>query len=116
LQASLGIADSANLLREDLIATSFGRAKTDLIDTYCNLQHELFEWFEEQGIHFSAVELSSGQSVARSHRTDAVSMLAKLRQRAEAPGDSMCSLLFRATLHLRHNAGYHTEQPNQADG
>jgi len=52
---SLGIADSANLLREDLIATSFGRAKTDLIDTYCNLQHELFEWFEEQGIHFSAV-------------------------------------------------------------
>jgi len=86
LQASLGIADSAKMLRDDLMATSFGRAKTDLVDTYCDRQHALYEWFEGQGIHFSAVELSSGQSVARSHRTDAVPMLAKLRQRAESTG------------------------------
>jgi fumarate reductase flavoprotein subunit len=82
LQERLGITDTAQILYDDLYAVSLYRARSDLLQRYCEGQRALYDWLEDQGIHFTAVELSSGQSAARAHKTDAVAMMEALERRA----------------------------------
>lgn len=82
LQKRLGIADDAAMLYDDLYEVSQRRAHPELLRAYCSGQRDLFDWLEAQDIRFTSVELSSGQSTPRSHKTDAKTMLDILRQRA----------------------------------
>lgn len=86
LQADNGIEDTPEMLFRDLLDVSGGRADQKLLRAYCDGQLEMKAWLEEKGVVFSSVELSSGQSVARSHKTDSPTMVARLLKRLEESG------------------------------
>ena len=68
LQAANGIADSAELLFEDLREVGEHRNDEALVRTYCDTQLETYEWLKSAGVRFSPViETASGQSVPRVH-------------------------------------------------
>lgn len=86
LQRQRGIADSAALLVADLEAVGGGHADRELIAGFAEGQSALYRWFEGHGIGFETLELSSGQSVARSHQCDPHMVIAQLGKAADASG------------------------------
>jgi fumarate reductase flavoprotein subunit len=69
-QAAMGESDSEALFRSDLVAIGGGAADEALIDVYLSNQSDTYAWLKGHGVVFDDVELSSGQSAARSHHTD----------------------------------------------
>jgi fumarate reductase flavoprotein subunit len=86
LQRVRGIADSPDLLASDLEKVGGGFADTDLVRAFAEGQTEIYTWFGRHGIRFNALELSSGQSVARSHQCDPRRVLECLGDAARATG------------------------------
>lgn len=84
LQQKLGIKDSTNLLLQDLRAVGGPYTQDDLLRTYVSEQARLYEWLISIGIKFANVELSSGQSVGRSHCTDPGELISKLHSIAKS--------------------------------
>lgn len=66
-QEASGINDSAQLLKEDLIDVGGGEANTKLIDLYVREQLNELNYLLNKGVQFGPIQLSSGQSVPRSH-------------------------------------------------
>jgi fumarate reductase flavoprotein subunit len=77
-QSRAGVDDDAALLLTDLRNIGGGAADEDLIVAYAHGQHQLREWLTSHGVNFGDLELSAGQSVARSQRTDPTKLLASL--------------------------------------
>jgi len=76
LQRAAGIEDSDLLLFDDL--RSVGELENDetVVRAYVDEQLAAYEWLRSQGVRFSpVVDASSGQSVPRSHGTDAAETL-----------------------------------------
>jgi fumarate reductase flavoprotein subunit len=86
LQRRLGIADSSDLLYEDLREVGGHANDPALLRAYADGQLELHDWLAERGADFPAVERSAGQSVARSHQSDIRHILELLAARAVASG------------------------------
>ncbi len=87
LQAAQGVADSAELLEQDL--TEVGQHEADPALVHAYVQHQLatYEWLKSRGVRFSPViETSSGQSVPRVHTVDPADTVRGLRERALASG------------------------------
>src|SRR5690606_17915156 len=70
LQRSQDIEDDPERLLADLRAVGGGYADEQLQWAYSHGQAELYSWLTSKGISFGDLELSSAQSVARSHRCD----------------------------------------------
>jgi len=81
-QAGQGVADSVELLRQDLLETSRHLADEGLVDLYCDHQLETYRWLTGHGVRYGEVHAASGQSVPRSHPTDTTGMLVKLLKAA----------------------------------
>lgn len=69
-QRELGIHDTPDMLLADLRAVGGPYTRDDLLKAYIAEQGELYEWLVSKGVIFHEVELSAGQSAARSHSTD----------------------------------------------
>jgi fumarate reductase flavoprotein subunit len=86
LQQAAGIRDDSETLLADLRKLGEGAADDDLLRAYADGQGELHRWLTGQGVVFSAIELSAGQSVARSHSSDPVSVIETLGARVRNAG------------------------------
>ena len=87
LQAAAGIADSADLLRRDLLEVGKGEADPALVDAYVSLQQATYDWLKSHGVVFSPViEAASGQSVPRVHTVDPADMVRCLAAAAQKSG------------------------------
>ena len=86
MQRDLGIDDDAQTLEQDLIAVGEGRNDRALVHAYAQGQREFWEWLTSHGWEPLDVELSSGQSVPRSHRSSTPDFLPKLVARGAELG------------------------------
>jgi len=77
-QAAAGVTDSPDLFLHDMQTS--GRHLNDraLLDAYLAEQHATYRWLTGHGVRFRALELSSGQSVPRSHNSAITDVLATL--------------------------------------
>ncbi|GAA4367480.1 FAD-dependent oxidoreductase [Actinomadura verrucosospora] len=85
-QAEQGIADSVELLREDLVEVGRGRGDPALIDLYCEHQLAAYRWLKKHGVRYGEIHAASGQSAPRSHPADTTRMLHLLLSAAGALG------------------------------
>jgi fumarate reductase flavoprotein subunit len=85
-QASAGIRDTPEQLREDVLATGRRLSDPALVDTYCHHQLSTYRWLKQLGVEFGSVHAASGQSVPRSHATNPPRVLETLLERATAVG------------------------------
>ena len=77
-QAAQGVSDSAELLLDDLRSVAGDEADEALIAAYSRGQNQLYRWLVRLGTSFADLELSAGQSVPRSHRTDPDALIGRL--------------------------------------
>lgn len=94
LQKAAGIDDSDARLADDLRKAGANENDPRLIDEYVAHQMATYEWLKSIGVKFRAVELSSAQSVPRTHPTDPQLLLALLDELAKQTG--RIAILFNA--------------------
>ena len=80
MQMALGLEDTPAKLERDLIAVGEGKNDPDLVSAFAHGQLGLYDWMVQRGAIFTDIELSSGQSVARSHRADPSQVIASFRE------------------------------------
>ncbi|MER7922348.1 FAD-dependent oxidoreductase [Streptomyces sp. NPDC096057] len=85
-QRAHGVSDSRELFLTDLREVGGHRNDEALLAAYLDRQEELYRWLKRLGVTFPALELSSGQSVPRSHHTPPRPLLALLTERLLATG------------------------------
>jgi fumarate reductase flavoprotein subunit len=85
-QEARGVVDSAELLEADLLEVGEGASDPRLVQAYSQGQGLLIDWLLGHGLCIEDVELSSGQSVPRSHRADPRAFIDVLHQRALSLG------------------------------
>jgi len=78
LQRSVGIEDSSEKLKEDLLTVSGGYAHPDLIDVVARGQLDEYRFLTRRNIAFGPVQSSSGQSVPRVHSTPSAALIERL--------------------------------------
>ena len=105
LQKAAGIDDSNARLADDLRKAGANENDPRLIDVYVANQMATYEWLTSIGVKFSAVELSSAQSVPRTHPTDPQVLLARLDELAQQSG--RITILFNAAASrlVQHEVG-----------
>jgi fumarate reductase flavoprotein subunit len=86
LQRERGVKDSPDLLFEDM--RKLGGEDTDeaLLHVYAQEQRCFYDWLTDAGARFTALELSAGQSVPRSHRCDPSPLLEAMAEWLAATG------------------------------
>ena len=114
-QAAEGVQDSAELFLQDMLSTGGGVNDRALLDAYLERQDETYRWLKEQGAHFRALEISSGQSAPRSHNTVITELLANLHRTFTAHGGET-RLGHRAARLVRDREGTVTGVVVEADG
>lgn len=75
MQREAGVADTPELLFQDLRAVGGEGTDAALLRAYVDRQLALHEWLVARGVRFTALEQGGGQSVARSHRADPAAMM-----------------------------------------
>ncbi|QPF90706.1 FAD-dependent oxidoreductase [Bradyrhizobium commune] len=80
-QKALGVEDSVDLLRADLMKCGNGKNDPDLTDVYVERQLDAYEWLQRHGVEFGPVTLASSMSVPRAHSVDPRQMMEALRKR-----------------------------------
>ena len=85
-QRALGIEDSVEALKADILATGQHRNDEALVDVYCREQLATYRWLKDLGVQYGHIHAASGQSVPRSHATDPSRMIDILVKRAEELG------------------------------
>jgi fumarate reductase flavoprotein subunit len=106
LQQAAGVADSADLLRRDLIEVGQHDNDPALVDAYVAHQLETYEWLRAQGVEFSpSLESSSGQSVPRVHTVDPADMVRTLAARCRSTGRVRVLMSTQASRLLRREDG-----------
>jgi len=86
LQHAAGIDDSGPRLFDDLCKAGGEKNDPRLVQVYVDHQLENYEWLKQQGMHFGTVELSSAQSVPRTHPLDIAKLMDHLRAVAQDSG------------------------------
>ncbi|QKS01151.1 flavocytochrome c [Sphingomonas sp. CL5.1] len=87
LQIAQGIADSPDILFDDLREVGKDVNDESLVRAYCDAQLATYAWLNDAGVRFSPVlETASGQSLPRVHTVDPADMVRQLRMAAEATG------------------------------
>lgn len=81
-QRERGIEDDPSLLEADLLEVGEGANDVDLVHAYATGQNAFITWLVDHGLQIVDVELSSGQSVPRSHRANPQSFIDTLQQQA----------------------------------
>jgi fumarate reductase flavoprotein subunit len=85
-QAALGIDDSVESLRADILATGLHKNDESLVDVYCTHQLATYRWLTGMGVEYGHVHAAAGQSVPRSHATDPSRMIDTLLTKADELG------------------------------
>jgi fumarate reductase flavoprotein subunit len=86
MQAAQGIADSGELLYNDLRAVGEERNDPALVRAYAERQLDTYAWLRGHGVAFGALEHAAGQSVPRSHHARPPRVIETLARRASATG------------------------------
>jgi flavocytochrome c len=86
MQRKAGIEDSNARMLQDLKNAGAGKNDERLLAVYIEHQLETYEWLKSIGVAFKAVQLSSGQSVPRTHPVDPYEMIGKIKELGEATG------------------------------
>ena len=105
LQQRLGIKDSPELFRADLLAAGHGYAREDLVDCYVDHQLDTYDWLLGEGFKFEHVEASPYQSVPRSHTINAATVVRGLHEKFVATAGAQYVPECRATSLLRNESG-----------
>jgi fumarate reductase flavoprotein subunit len=102
MQKAAGIADSDELLRQDLIEVGQHDNDPAVVDAYVANQLDTYHWLRDHGVEFSpSLESSSGQSVPRVHTVDPADMVRTLAARCRETGRVSVRLSTRAVRLLR---------------
>lgn len=80
-QQEIGVVDTTEMLLKDLHEVGGYQNDEQLLKTYARRQHELYRWLRALGTTFDALQISAGQSAARSHHTDPRLLLERLWSR-----------------------------------
>ncbi len=110
------IVDSPEALLHDMQEVGEYRNDPELLRTYVDRQGELYRWLRAKGVRFPAVELSSGQSVARSHHTPPRELIARLSSALEDTGRGTVLLGHRAAALVRDGSRVVGVRVATADG
>ncbi|MCD4852638.1 FAD-dependent oxidoreductase [Arthrobacter sp. AK01] len=88
-QTAAGVEDSEELFLHDLLEVGSHANDPKLLKAYLNNQQATYQWLKDLGITFSTLELSSGQSTARSHLSPIKDLLAKLQASLAEQGGAL---------------------------
>jgi fumarate reductase flavoprotein subunit len=80
VQREQGIADTPELLEQDLLTCGQHANEPQVVHAYAEHQYDAYRWLESLGLDFDNVTLSGGQSVPRLHSLDPKHMLRVLHQ------------------------------------
>ena len=86
LQTRAGVEDSNERMLQDLKNAGAGKNDERLLAVYVQHQLGTYEWLKSIGVAFKPLQLSSGQSVPRTHPVDPYDMLNRIKELAEATG------------------------------
>jgi len=86
MQKAAGIADSNARLLDDLKQAGAGENDEKLLNVYVEHQLATYEWLKQIGIAFKPVQLSSAQSVPRTHPLDPQALIDRMVALAAATG------------------------------
>lgn len=87
-QAELGEKDSRELFFDDLWTIGEGLNDRSLLERYLDRQAQTYRWMKDNGVIFTEIDISSGQSARRSHWSHIKEVLADLHARFEATGQA----------------------------
>jgi fumarate reductase flavoprotein subunit len=105
LQQRIGVTDTADLLFDDLRRVGDCQNDEALVRAYADGQGDLYDWLCAHGAEFRDPELSSGQSVPRSHQADIPALIGSLNAHARDTGLVSIVRGRRATRLLRAPQG-----------
>ncbi|WP_216895366.1 FAD-dependent oxidoreductase [Nocardia alni] len=103
-QRAQGVGDSANAFLADLREVGAYRNDPALLRQYLDNQRDTYRWLKGHGARFPVIEISSGQSFARSHHTPIRTLISELADRFTAAGGTLL-LEHRATELVRDEHG-----------
>jgi flavocytochrome c len=86
MQKAAGIDDSNERIYADLRKAGGEQNDESLLKVYVDQQLATYEWLKKIGVGFKPVQLSSAQSVPRTHPTDPQALIDRLRALAEQTG------------------------------
>ena len=86
LQQAAGVEDSGARLLEDLKRAGGGQNDERLLKVYIDRQQEAYAWLKKIGMAFKPLQLSSAQSVPRTHPVDPEALISRLRELAAQAG------------------------------
>ena len=86
LQQAAGVEDSNARLYEDLRRAGGEQNDERLLAVYVDHQLEAYAWLKKVGMAFKPLQLSSAQSVPRTHPVDPEALIKRLRELAEQTG------------------------------
>ena len=86
LQKAAGISDDNERLLDDLRKAGAGENQEHLLKVYVEHQLATYAWLKQIGVAFKPVELSSAQSVPRTHPADPQALIGRLRELATQTG------------------------------
>ncbi|RFA10879.1 reductase flavoprotein subunit [Subtercola boreus] len=113
-QCEKGVEDSAELFLADMLAVGQNANDESLLRAYLDEQAEVYAWLKSRGVVFRALELSSGQSVPRSHLSDIKDVLTMLADQFVAAGGLLLvdSRATRLVQDAERVTGVHIESPS----
>lgn len=86
MQAAAGVEDSGGRLYDDLRKAGGEQNDERLLRVYVDHQLATYEWLQKIGTEFKPLQLSSAQSVPRTHPVDPQLLIDRLRALAEQTG------------------------------
>ena len=96
VQEEQGIADTPELLEQDLLACGHHANDPQVVHAYAEHQHNAYRWLVSLGLDFDNVTLNGGQSMPRLHSLDPKHMLRVLHRALRDAGGE-----FRANANAR---------------
>jgi fumarate reductase flavoprotein subunit len=103
-QRQAGIEDSAEQFLKDMLDVGGHVNDESLLHAYLAHQEELYTWLKAKGVTFPVLEISSGQSAARSHLSPIKDLLTQLAAEFTTSGGTLL-LESRVTDLLRDTSG-----------
>jgi flavocytochrome c len=86
MQKAAGVDDTNERLYDDLKKAGGGQNDDRLVKIYVEQQLAAYEWLKKIGVAFKSLQLSSAQSVPRTHPVDPQALLDRVRALAESTG------------------------------
>lgn len=103
-QREQSVGDSADAFLKDLLEVGGHRNDPALLKQYLAHQEDTYRWLKAHGAEFPVIEISSGQSFARSHLSSIKTLIPALAEQFTAAGGTLL-LEHRATSLVRDSRG-----------